>query len=207
MSLAHPLRVLVAAEDSLTRAGLAALISELEGFAVVGQTSDDNNLANEIGLYEPDIVVWDVSDSPERTSGVVDLDAPVVVVVNSDEAANVARSHGARGILPRNVRRASLGATLRAVAEGLIVIDARLTEAIASSSARSPNPLVEPLSPRELQVLQFVAAGMTNKSIAAELGISEHTVKFHVNAILDKLGAQSRTQAVAIATRLGLMRL
>ncbi|MGH2536960.1 MAG: response regulator transcription factor, partial [Candidatus Promineifilaceae bacterium] len=66
-------------------------------------------------------------------------------------------------------------------------------------------PPLEPLTPRELEVLGLLAEGLTNKAIALRLGISEHTVKFHLNAILSKLGAQSRTAAVVRATRLGLI--
>jgi DNA-binding NarL/FixJ family response regulator len=186
---------------------LAALLSELDGLSVIGRTSNGDDLASEIELYQPDIVVLDVSESTERMSSLVDLDTPVLAIVPSDDAAALAWAQGARGILPRSIGRDELGAALRAMAEGLVAIDGRLRGAIASSSGSSSTPLVEPPSPRELQVLQLVAAGMTNKSIASELGISEHTVKFHVNALLGKLGARSRTEAVTIATRLGLIRL
>jgi len=82
-------------------------------------------------------------------------------------------------------------------------------EALAEAALRPPLPtppsLVEPLTPREMEVLQLVAAGLTNRRIGERLGISEHTAKFHVNAILGKLGAQSRGEAVAQAARLGLV--
>ena len=75
------------------------------------------------------------------------------------------------------------------------------------SPARDPADLVEELTPRETEVLQLLADGLTNKAIAQRLGISDHTVKFHVNAVLGKLGAQSRTEAVVRASRLGLLQL
>jgi DNA-binding NarL/FixJ family response regulator len=100
-----------------------------------------------------------------------------------------------------------LAAALKAASEGLIAIDERLGSAIVSSGGRQTQSHVEPLTRRELEILELVAAGMTNKAIASHVGISEHTVKFHVNALLGKLGAQSRTQAVTTATRMGLIRL
>ncbi len=93
------------------------------------------------------------------------------------------------------------------MAEGLKIIDGRLAGPVASPAVSEPMRPVEDLTPRELQILQLVAEGSSNKSIAAVLHISEHTVKFHVNSILGKMGAQSRTQAVTMATRMGMMRL
>ena len=207
MPAPNSVRVLVVAADNLTGAGLSALISELPGFSVVGQTPDAEKMAADIDLYEPDIVVWDVSESPERLTLLQHIDAPVIAIVATDDAAGLAWSHGARGILSRNVGRASLAAAIRAAAEGLTVINTPLAQAIVSSGGVLSSPTTDTLTPRELQILQLVAAGMTNKSIASELGVSEHTVKFHVNSILGKLDAQSRTQAVTIATKLGLIRL
>ncbi len=101
--------MLVVAEESLTRAGLAALVGELPGLSVVGQTPDSDRLVDDIALYGPDIVVWDVSESPERLAVLADLDKPVIAIVATDEAARLAWSHGARGVLPRSVGRAGLG--------------------------------------------------------------------------------------------------
>jgi two-component system nitrate/nitrite response regulator NarL len=94
---------------------------------------------------------------------------------------------------------------LRAAAGGLIVLDPALAGAVLSARETSPDRLVEELTPRELEVLQLLAEGLPNKAIGLRLEISEHTVKFHVNAILGKLGAQSRTEAVVRASRLGLI--
>jgi DNA-binding NarL/FixJ family response regulator len=86
----------------------------------------------------------------------------------------------------------------------LVVFDPSL--ALEPSPARDPSlTLVEDLTPRETEVLQLLADGLTNKAIAQRLGISDHTVKFHVNSVLGKLGAQSRTEAVVRASRLGLL--
>ncbi len=107
-----------------------------------------------------------------------------------------------------------MAAALLAVAEGLAVLDADFQQALAGpnpSSSPAPQyggdepPPVEELTPRELEVLRLVAEGLPNKTIAQRLDISEHTVKFHVNALLGKLGVGSRTEAVVRATRLGLI--
>jgi DNA-binding NarL/FixJ family response regulator len=87
----------------------------------------------------------------------------------------------------------------------LIALDPALADVVQPSRDLLPQPPAEELTPRELEVLQLLAEGLSNKAIAYRLDISEHTVKFHVNAILGKLSAQSRTEAVVQATRLGLI--
>ena len=205
------LRVLVVAEDSLARAGLTALVSQLPGCLVAGQTGGDVDLRGEVELYGPDIAIWDLGLGPswpvEGLAGLQDLGTPVVAIVPTEDAAGAVWAHGVRGILPRHAESATLTAALNAVAQGLAVVDARLAESLVSAREGLPSPLAENLTQRELQVLQVLAEGLPNKSIASELGISEHTVRFHVNSILGKLGAQSRTQAVSLAARLGLIRL
>ncbi len=86
-----------------------------------------------------------------------------------------------------------------------MVLDPTLAPAILPARDWEDEPLVEALTPREEEVLHLLADGLSNKAIALQLGISDHTVKFHVNAILGKLGAQSRTEAVVRATRMGLL--
>lgn len=206
-TLSNPIRVLVLSADDLTRAGLVALISELTGFSAVGQSTGSVSLVDEIEVFAPDIVVWDISDDLDRLSLLPDVSVPVVVLAPTGEAAGLAWTNGASGIVPRNVARAELAAALNAVASRLIVVDRRFTHEIVSPAAPPPPKSVESLTPRELQVLNLVAEGLPNKSIASQLAISEHTVKFHINAILGKMGASSRTQAVALATRMGLIRL
>ena len=85
------------------------------------------------------------------------------------------------------------------------MFDPDLTGVLLPNAESSPTPPVENLTPRELEVLQLLAEGLPNKTIARRLEISEHTVKFHVNAIMSKLNAQSRTEAVVRATQLGLI--
>jgi DNA-binding NarL/FixJ family response regulator len=92
-----------------------------------------------------------------------------------------------------------------AVAEGLVTVDPAFDESLRPARELPSLPLVEELTPRELEVLQVLARGLSNKAIGYHLDISEHTVKFHVNAIMSKLGAQSRTEAAVRATQMGLV--
>ncbi len=112
---------------------------------------------------------------------------------------------GVRGVLPSGIGEEELSAALAAVSSGLVVIDPReLTRAAADPGGESLE-FVEPLTAREKQVLQMLSEGLGNKEIAARLKLSEHTVKFHVAAILGKLGASTRTEAVSVAMRRGLI--
>jgi two-component system nitrate/nitrite response regulator NarL len=139
-------------------------------------------------------------ESPEHIADLDALGAPVVALARDESGATDAWAAGARGVLSRDFDAETLVSTLNTVARGLVVADPGL-------SVREQSAPQAEVTPRELQVLGLMAEGMPNKTIAARLGISEHTVKFHVNALLNKLGAHSRTEAVTRATRMGLIAL
>jgi two-component system nitrate/nitrite response regulator NarL len=197
-------RVFVVSEDPLVRSGLASLLAGQPGIIVGGQMSPDELPA---GGGEPEVAVWDAGSG---SSGLDHLDETVtrslrVLAVLADEGqAAEALGAGARGVVLRDAGAARLAAAVRAVAEGLVVLDAVAAESVLRPRPATP-ATIEHLTPREQEVLQLLAQGLSNKLIAARLGISDHTVKFHVNAILGKLGAQSRTEAIAQAARLGLV--
>ena len=210
------LRVLVIAENLLVRAGLVTLLSQESGMAVVGQVAGGDTLLNDLEVYRPDALVWDFGwqQDSERESfahladeiGVESL-LPVLILLPDDsragEMAALLRDAPAGGLLLRDSGPDQLGAALNAAALGLLVFDPALAALPVSDTLSEP--LLENLTPREMEVLQLLAEGLANKMIAQRLGISEHTVKFHVNAILGKFNAQSRTEAVVRATRLGLI--
>ena len=127
--------------------------------------------------------------------GFARYDRPVLALIAARAEAAEAIAAGARGVVLRSSPARRIHAALAAVAEGLFVTDDR-------TPAES---MIEPLTNREAEVMQLLAAGRTNKEIASRLGISEHTVKFHVNGILGKLGVDTRTEAVVTAARLGLV--
>jgi DNA-binding NarL/FixJ family response regulator len=119
------------------------------------------------------------------------------------------------GILPRDATTEEIVAAIEAAASGLVALDRRLALGLAGAVAAPPatsrsaagggEVTGETLTPRELEVLQLVAQGLANKTIAARLRVSEHTAKFHVASIMTKLGAASRTEAVTLAARRGLL--
>jgi two-component system nitrate/nitrite response regulator NarL len=203
------LRVLVVADDLLARAGLAALLAQQPGCAVVGQVAGGASLSAELEALRPDVVAWDMGWEPtaamERLAGLGDGRPPVVALLPAPTYAAEAWANGARGILLRDADVASLSSALAAAAQGLAVLAPELALAVFASRARAQSAPDADLTPRELEVLRLMAEGISNKSIAYRLDISEHTVKFHVNSILRKLDAQSRTEAVINATRQGFV--
>jgi DNA-binding NarL/FixJ family response regulator len=208
MSNRGEVRVLVIASDPLARAGLAALLADQPECRVVGQASPADDLAPLLAAFQPDVIVWDwgwdAAGAPESLSLLADEGAAFVVVLGDESQFRAVWTAGARCVVGRLLNGEQLAAAVQAVHRGLTVIEPTFLPALAAP-ARSDGLLVEPLTEREMDVLRRMAEGMPNKLIARELGISEHTVKYHVNAILGKLGAQSRTDAVVRATRAGLI--
>lgn len=201
-------RILVVAENPLSRAGLVALLTEQSDYHVVGQTSS-GQMSTALELYQPDIIVWDLgwnaTDPIDRLAEVRETETAVVVLLADEEIAADVWSYGIQGILPQQIETRDLIAALNAVERGLMVIHPRLASMLISPKTDLVNEPIPLMTPRELEVLQLLAQGLTNKGIAHTLGISEHTIKFHVNGIMTKLNAQSRTEAVVHATRLGLI--
>ncbi|MBI3954173.1 MAG: response regulator transcription factor [Chloroflexi bacterium] len=209
MSPASDVRVLIVADDPLARAGLAALLAVQPGCTAVGQVGHGDDLAAALAAYQPEVLVWDLGwDSAPAVERLAELGGdgpPVVALLPAEAHVADAWAAGARGLLLRDADGASLLAAVVAVSQGLAVLDPALADPVLPDRARGLAPPAGELTPREMEVLRLLAEGMANKAIAGRLGISEHTVKFHVNALLNKLGAQSRTEAVIRATRLGLI--
>jgi len=206
-------RLLVVSSDPLARAGLAALLDQEPRCAVIGQVPATPQVADAAAVYHPDALIWDLGwdvaehgqAALEWLGDLADAGCAVVVLLSDTIFAGAARHAGALGILPRNVNLETLVAATLAVTCGLVVWDPSVATMTLPIQHPSSDLLAEPLTPRELEVLQSLVDGATNRAIAQRLGISEHTIKFHVNAILAKLGAQSRTEAVVRGIRLGLI--
>jgi DNA-binding NarL/FixJ family response regulator len=204
-----PLRLIVLAADPMIRAVLAAQLGTWRGVEVVGQTGaeagDGAELQAEFG--PADAIVWDWGW--EQAAEPVELPGeplPLVALVNDAEDAAEAWAAGVRGILSREISLERIISAARASVAGLVVIAPEYASALSAPSTTADGPR-EDLTLRERDVLRLLAEGLTNKAIAQQLDISDHTVKFHVTAIMSKLGAQSRTEAVVRATRLGLLSL
>ncbi|MFN8494269.1 MAG: response regulator transcription factor [Caldilineaceae bacterium] len=204
-----PLRTLIIAGDTLARAGLAALLSNQPNLVVVGQVAVEGDLTLPANAYQPDIILWDLGWNPapqlDALTALTESGLPVLALLPDAAYASQVWAAGARGLLLREAKANALTAALDGLGQGLVVFEPTFTNPAVLDPLTPANPLVEPLTPREVEVLQRMAEGLSNKLIARALAISEHTVKFHVNAILSKLGAQSRTEAVVRATRAGLI--
>ena len=209
------IRVFIIAPSSVVRAGLRSVLADA-GFEAVGGTQDLGSLDEELLESEPDILLVDgTHDAGEGgRAGLALADvtdqAAVVLLADQPDQARVAEAfrNGVRAVLPREISAPQLQAALQAVAAGLIVMHPAEVSAFLptpTSSATEIVPLVEPLTKREREVLQMLATGLGNKEIAARLVISDNTAKFHVASILGKLGAATRTEAVAIGIRHGLI--
>ena len=205
----NTLRILIVADDPLARAGLAMLLAGQADCAVVGQLSAEAVGSADLDIYHPDVILWDLGWNPgpnlDLMAELSNTTPPVVALLSAPTLAAEVWAAGPRGLLPRDTVAAGLNAALAAVAQGLVVIDGDLSAALLPSGEQAPTTAMGDLTPREQEVLQLLAEGLPNKAIASQLNISEHTVKFHVNAIMGKLGAQSRTEAVTRATRAGLI--
>jgi two-component system, NarL family, nitrate/nitrite response regulator NarL len=162
------------------------------------------------GAPTADVVVWDAPEPPLDAHGLV----PVLALVSGAQGAQQALRAGARGALLRSAPLEAIAPAALAVAAGHWVLDESLATSLlqlseppatAAPAARFPSPAL--LSPREQEVLSLLSEGLSNRDVATRLGISHHTAKFHVNAILDKLGATTRTEAVVLAARSGLLTL
>lgn len=195
------IRVVVIGQDPLARAGLVALVSRRDELLVVGQGSADEALRL---ARAADVVLWDSGSSPLTLDADDGAAAHILVLTSDEREAAQALAEGARGVLPREVSADRLVMAVSAVHEGLLVIDESFSDALGVRHGPVTR-LAEPLTSRELQVLALLSEGLSNKAIASRLEISESTAKFHVAAILGKLGVGSRAEAIVQAARLGLV--
>lgn len=206
--------VLIISNDALTRAGLNALLSQRDECTVAGVTSEADSLQTVLGAYQPDLLLWDLGWGASANFAPIDelkqvdeerVQPPIVALLPDAEMGAEAWRAGVSALLPRDVENELLVSTIVSTHKGLLVIHPDLAPALRFYTAPVEEQPLDPLTPREIEVLQLMAEGLTNKAIARQLEISEHTVKFHINTILSKLYASSRTEAVVRATRAGLI--
>ncbi|MCU1235199.1 MAG: transcriptional regulator, LuxR family [Candidatus Solibacter sp.] len=179
------IRVRIAASSAVVRAGLESLVGSSPAMTVTDSYADVVLAAMALDEVPP---------------------AAAIVLMGEGTWSSEALRQGVRAILPADASAAEILAAIEAAAAGMAVIDPRDLEALIS--ADTPRPVAEreaPLTARELEVLRMLAEGAANKTIAWKLEISEHTVKFHVAQILAKLNAGTRTEAVTVGIRRGLI--
>ena len=204
------IRVLVKASSSIVKASLESLLRANSALRVVEDSSGDAGAES-----SPDVLLVEAATLADSTARrAVDwasAGGTVVLLLRHPAAETVAQTlrAGVKAVLPSGIAGPELLAAIEAAAAGLVVLDASGVETLlraqgAASNEGSDGP-VEALTPRELEVLRLLAAGLGNKEVASRLAISEHTVKFHVASIMGKMGAASRTEAVTLGIRHGLI--
>lgn len=215
------IRVAIAAADNIVRAGLESIVRASPSLAVVSSSSNLDTLAALIEDYSPDVVLIELglhNDEPVSEKllalGAVSPPAPAIVVLADDihtDWTTEALRLGVRALLPRKATAEEIVPAVVAAATGLVVLHPDVFDLllpVLPSTARTlPTSPVQALTPREIEVLGMLAEGLGNKAIARRLSISEHTVKFHVSSIFTKLNASSRTEAVTLGARQGLIML
>jgi two-component system, NarL family, response regulator YdfI len=209
--------VLVVAASAVVRAGLESIVSSSPALQVAGSAAGVHELATFIEESRPDVLLIDLARGQDSASSVQTMfsvesgDPAVVILIEEPDASLLTEALrlGGRAVLPRDAAADEIIAAVEAAAAGLVVLHQEGSQALlphVSAVVRQQlDAPVEALTPREIEVLGMLAEGAGNKLIARRLGISEHTVKFHVGSILGKLSAASRTEAVALGMRLGLI--
>ncbi|XGV98139.1 MAG: LuxR C-terminal-related transcriptional regulator [Leptolyngbya sp. BL-A-14] len=225
------IRVLVAAGSVVMQAGLEALLSSSPEIDIVSSPTATETLTQQIARSQPDVVLWEWndtetddipailitdpvegSDKDAMSGGSMESISPAIVVVVDDwqpPAIATVLNAGVRGILPSDATATEIVGAIVAAAKGLTVIHPDLLSPLLSSLPSNtrvmPTEPGEALTNREVEVLTMLAEGLGNKAIARRLNLSEHTVKFHIGSIFSKLHASSRTEAVILGARQGLI--
>ncbi len=194
-----PLRVLIVATTPRALANDRALLAADPEIALVTDADD------------ADVTLLDLTEAvaDELPAGAGDLGRTLFLLSDAgqDRLMNAARARGA-SVVTDDISRAQLLLALRTVASGLRVQMARPASRGSESRSRPGTAVpTDDLTPREREILRLLAEGLANREIAAQLGLSDHTVKFHLRAVFTKLGAHSRTEAVSLAVRRGLLML
>ena len=213
------IRVLIADDQALVRDGFGMILDAQEDIEVVGEAEDGGRAVDLARELRPDVVLMDIRmpgvDGIEATRRLVaGGDAPRVLMLTTfdvDEYVYEAMKAGASGFLLKDVRRDELVGAVRVVAAGDAMLAPALTRRLIEDFVRRPRPGAAPggpiadLTEREREVLRLMARGLSNAEIAAELVVSEATVKTHVARILAKLGLRDRIQAVVLAYESGFV--
>lgn len=209
------IRLLIVDDHEMVREGLKAMLVSEPDFSIVGDTANAEQALELIGRLRPDIVLLDV-----RLPGASGIDVcravmeqyPQVAVIflttyTDENLVAQCIQAGARGFIVKDIERFDLKRAIRAVARGEATIDPKAAVAVLAQLRRAPQAASEPspesLSPQQLVILRLVAQGLSSREIAAQLYLSENTVKGYVQEILHRLGVKNRTEAVMVAVKHG----
>ena len=217
MTAPAALRVLVVDDHSVVRRGVVSYLDVLDDVDVAGEATDGKDAVDQLQALDargmlPDVVLMDLQmprmDGVAATAEIARRFPSVRVVIltsfGENERVHAALQHGAAGYLLKDAGAAEVAAALYAAARDEVFLDAAVARRLAQE-IRGPRSGLAALTAREREILALVAAGMSNKEIAAELVISERTARTHVSNVLGKLNLTSRTQAALVAVREGLV--
>ena len=212
-------RVLVVDDDDLMRAGLRSVLSSDDTIEVAGEAGDGGEALDRVRETQPHVVLMDIrmpgvdgiSATREVLAGSVDVKVVVLTTFEDDDYIFDALSAGASGFLLKRTKPEELISAIHAVAEGDSLLSPSVTRRVIDRMATQPvaglsGARLEKLTPRELEVLELMGRGLSNREIAESFVIEESTVKTHVKRILMKLGLRDRVQAVILAYETGLIR-
>jgi two-component system, NarL family, response regulator len=202
------IRVLIADDHPVVREGLAAILRSEGDITVVAEATNGEEACNLYDLHDPDIVMLDLrmpkKDGLQVINELIASRRPkprIIVMTTYETEEDIRRAllAGAKGYLLKGALSEQILETVRKVAQGAALVPPKIASMLTESLSHPE------LSSREFQVLRLLAAGKSNKEIGTALLITEHTVKAHVKSILIKLDAMGRTEAIAIATKRGLL--
>jgi DNA-binding NarL/FixJ family response regulator len=216
---ASPLRIVIADDQASVREGLVLLLGGLPGIEVVGAAADGQQALDLVAEQKPDAILLDlhmpVLDGLEATrrltAGHPDVAIVVLTTFADDSSVLDALQAGARSYLTKDADRADIAQALHAAAGGLTVLDPRVHAALLHAAASAQpaagrvlgqaGPPPDGLTQREVEILALIARGLTNPEIAAQLFLSNHTIKTHINRIFAKTGSRDRAAAIGYANR------
>ncbi len=207
------IRVLIVDDHPVVREGLAAVLEQRGEFAIVGQVSSAEEALERAVLVNPDIVLLDlelpgmsgVEAIPSLLQAAPGAKVIVFTAYDTDERVFGAIQAGAKGYLLKGAPADEIASAISVVHKGASALDPRVASKVLARVANPRGGGALVLTARERQVLRLVGEGRSNKEIARLLSITERTVKYHVASIFNKLGAENRAQAVAVAARRGLL--
>ncbi|MCW8880594.1 MAG: response regulator transcription factor [Kangiellaceae bacterium] len=213
-----PIKVLLVDDQMLVREGIKSLLNLSDKVEVVGEAQDGTEIENALAIYSPDVILLDLS--MPKMDGIATLNwlaenemtTPVIILTTFDDHEFILRGiqAGAMGYLLKDVSLETLIEGIETVHSGKRLMQPALTERLMQglqgfkSEFEAPE-VIEPLSPKELEVLGLMASGCSNKEISEALHKSEGTIKNHVSNVLSKLGVRDRTRAVLIAIEKGIL--
>ena len=207
MQASSKIQVLIAVDHALVREGLIAILNRSKNFEVVAQTGNQSEIMGHFVRFRPAVLVMDLrlqgNETIETVRKVRDSypNASILIISDSDGSEDIYRAlrSGARGYVLKDASDTELLDALQAISSGKRYIPPQIAARLAERMDRST------LTPREMEVLQFIVRGKSNKEIADLLNLTEGTIKYHINGILSKLGVTDRTQAATAALLRGII--